>query len=115
VTSEKETLMNTSKQLIESVAEGKVTASSVVKDSIGIREFMDGRDITDAVMLVIRNDGKLYRSLMAGKVSAAQAASQGIQEYKKALFRDISEDINAAKKDVEAEIKRWIATVKREG
>ena len=103
------------RELIEGVASGERKASTVVKDSIGIREFMDERDVTDAVMLVVRNDGKLYRGLMSGKVSPSQAASQGIREYKAALFRDIGEDIMAAKKDIEAEIKRWIATVKRGG
>jgi len=107
--------MNKARELINEVASGQKKASTVVKDSIGIREFMDERDITDAVMLVIRNDGNLYRGLMAGKVSPSQAAAKGIIEYEKALFRDIREDIKAAKKDIEAEIKRWIQTVKREG
>jgi hypothetical protein len=103
------------RELIEGVASGEKKASTVVRDSIGIREFMDQRDVTDAVMLVIRNDGNLYRALMSGKMSPSQAASKWIIEYEKALFRDIREDIKAAKKDIEAEIKRWIQTVKREG
>lgn len=106
--------MSKARELIEAVARGN-KASTVVRDSTGIKEFMDERDVTDAVMLVIRNDGKLYRALMSGKMSAAQAASAGMAEYKKQLFREISDDIKAAKKDIENEVKRWIQTVKREG
>lgn len=99
-------------QLIEQVVQGK-PASHVIRRHL--REFIDKRDAVDAVMLVIKNDGKTYQALMSGRMQPRQAAQWGIDEYAKHLFRDIREDLNEAKGDIAKEVERWIQRVKREG
>lgn len=107
--------MNKSRQLIEAVAEGKASPSSVVKNVAGLREYIDDRDAVEAVMLVVQNDGQLYKALMDGRMQPSAAAKQGIEDYYKALCRDIKDDLNSVKGEIEKEIKKWIERVRREG
>jgi hypothetical protein len=96
------------RQLIEAVAEGKATPSSIVKATAGLREYIDDRDAVEAILLVAQNDGKVYKALMDGKMTPDQAAKWGIDEYYKALMRDIKEDLMSVKGEVTKEIKKWI-------
>ena len=99
--------MNRAKNLIEAVA-GGVSPIKVVN------EFLDDRDAVDAIMLVIRNERKLYDGLMKGTMQPKQAAKEGSDLYLKALTETLKDFVmnDSVQKELQRQVASWISTVK---
>lgn len=80
----------------------------------GVNEFIDDRDAVEAIMLIIRNESKLYQDLMKGTMKPTQAAMEGTKLYLQSLFKTIEDDCKdpSVQKELQRQIANWISAVK---